>query len=192
MTRMIRWAETADAKSMARYVSSLLARSKAATFAALPAVTPHLCVSEPPAFWRFSERRAGAADEKLTADRRLAQSVGFAVRAPAFRRRGERGAGAADEERGAGAPPHRRAAAAARCDAIRSSPGSPRRRFALRSGGRRRLRPLPTGGQTQRRARGGVLLHAGSAACARPTRKLDCPYRRRTKAPSQRLIGCNP
>jgi len=48
LARMIRWAEAGDAKSMARYVASLLARLKAAgaTFAALPAVTPHLCISE--------------------------------------------------------------------------------------------------------------------------------------------------
>jgi aspartate racemase len=48
MARMVRWAENGDAKSMAQYVSGLLARLKAAgaTFAALPAVTPHLCISE--------------------------------------------------------------------------------------------------------------------------------------------------
>ena len=48
MARMIRWAETGDAKSMGQYVSGLLGRLKAAgaTFAALPAVTPHLCISE--------------------------------------------------------------------------------------------------------------------------------------------------
>ena len=48
MPRMVRWAEAGDAKSMARYVADLIARLKAAgaTFAALPAVTPHLCMSE--------------------------------------------------------------------------------------------------------------------------------------------------
>ena len=48
MARMVRWAETGDATSMAQYVSGLLARLKAAgaTFAALPAVTPHLCIAE--------------------------------------------------------------------------------------------------------------------------------------------------
>jgi aspartate racemase len=48
MARMVRWAETGDAKSMGPYVSGLLSRLKAAgaTFAALPAVTPHLCISE--------------------------------------------------------------------------------------------------------------------------------------------------
>jgi aspartate racemase len=48
MPRMVRWAESGDAKSMAQYVADLIARLKAAgaTFAALPAVTPHLCISE--------------------------------------------------------------------------------------------------------------------------------------------------
>jgi len=48
ISRMIRWAESGDAKSMAQYVAGLIARLKAAgaTFAALPAVTPHLCISE--------------------------------------------------------------------------------------------------------------------------------------------------
>jgi len=48
MARMIRWAEVGDAKTMARYVAGLLARLPAAgaTFAVLPAVTPHLCISE--------------------------------------------------------------------------------------------------------------------------------------------------
>lgn len=48
MARMIPWAEAGDAKSMAQYVAGLLLRLKAAgaTFAALPAVTPHLCISE--------------------------------------------------------------------------------------------------------------------------------------------------
>lgn len=48
MQRMIRWAEAGDARSMARYVAGLIERMKAAgaTFAALPAVTPHLCISE--------------------------------------------------------------------------------------------------------------------------------------------------
>jgi aspartate racemase len=48
MARMVRWAETGDAKSMGQYVAGLLARLNAAgaTFAALPAVTPHLCISE--------------------------------------------------------------------------------------------------------------------------------------------------
>lgn len=48
MRRMIRWAEAGDARSMADYVASLIARLQAAgaTFAALPAVTPHLCIAE--------------------------------------------------------------------------------------------------------------------------------------------------
>ena len=48
MARMIRWTESGDAKSMSEYVAGLLERLKAAgaTFAALPAVTPHLCLSE--------------------------------------------------------------------------------------------------------------------------------------------------
>jgi aspartate racemase len=48
MARMIQWAGAGDAKSMAQYVASLVARLKSAgaTFAALPAVTPHLCISE--------------------------------------------------------------------------------------------------------------------------------------------------
>jgi aspartate racemase len=48
MARMIRWAESGDAKSMAQYVADLIAKLKAAgaTFAALPAVTPHLCISQ--------------------------------------------------------------------------------------------------------------------------------------------------
>jgi len=48
MPRMVRWAEAGDAKSMAEYVAGLITRLKAAgaTFAALPAVTPHLCISE--------------------------------------------------------------------------------------------------------------------------------------------------
>ena len=48
MQRMIRWAEAGDARSMAQYVAGLIERMKAAgaTFAALPAVTPHLCISE--------------------------------------------------------------------------------------------------------------------------------------------------
>jgi len=48
MARMVRWAEAGDAKSMARYVAGLMAQMRAAgaTFAALPAVTPHLCISE--------------------------------------------------------------------------------------------------------------------------------------------------
>lgn len=48
MARMVRWAETGDPRSMAQYVAELIARLKAAgaTFAALPAVTPHLCISE--------------------------------------------------------------------------------------------------------------------------------------------------
>ena len=48
MARMVRWAEAGDAKSMGQYVAGLIARLKAAgaTFAALPAVTPHLCLSE--------------------------------------------------------------------------------------------------------------------------------------------------
>ena len=48
MGRMVCWAEAGDAKSMAQYISGLLTRLKAtgATFAALPAVTPHLCISE--------------------------------------------------------------------------------------------------------------------------------------------------
>ena len=48
IARMMQWAGAGDAKSMAQYVVSLLARLKAAgaTFAALPAVTPHLCISE--------------------------------------------------------------------------------------------------------------------------------------------------
>ena len=45
MARMVRWAETGDAKSMGQYVSGLLSAA-GATFAALPAVTPHLCISE--------------------------------------------------------------------------------------------------------------------------------------------------
>jgi aspartate racemase len=48
MTRMVRWAEAGDAQSMAQYVAGLVARLQAAgaTFAALPAVTPHLCIPE--------------------------------------------------------------------------------------------------------------------------------------------------
>jgi len=48
MARMVRWAEAGDAKSMAQYIAGLITRLRAvgATFAALPAVTPHLCVSE--------------------------------------------------------------------------------------------------------------------------------------------------
>ncbi len=48
MARMVRWAEAGDAKSMGQYVAGLLARLKAAgaTFAAIPAVTPHLCIPE--------------------------------------------------------------------------------------------------------------------------------------------------
>jgi len=48
MRRMVRWAEAGDARSMAQYVAGLIERMKAAgaTFAALPAVTPHLCISE--------------------------------------------------------------------------------------------------------------------------------------------------
>lgn len=48
MARMIRWAETRDANSMAQYLAGLVARMQAAgaTFAALPAVTPHLCISQ--------------------------------------------------------------------------------------------------------------------------------------------------
>jgi aspartate racemase len=48
MARMVRWAETGDRGSMAQYVAGLIARLKAAgaTFAAMPAVTPHLCISE--------------------------------------------------------------------------------------------------------------------------------------------------
>jgi aspartate racemase len=48
MARMVRWAASGDAKSMAQYVAGLITRMKAAgaTFAALPAVTPHLCISE--------------------------------------------------------------------------------------------------------------------------------------------------
>jgi aspartate racemase len=48
MPRMVRWAEANDAESMARYVAGLVARLQAAgaTFAALPAVTPHLCIRE--------------------------------------------------------------------------------------------------------------------------------------------------
>jgi aspartate racemase len=48
MARMMQWASVGDARSMAQYVAGLLARLKAAgaTFAALPAVTPHLCISE--------------------------------------------------------------------------------------------------------------------------------------------------
>jgi aspartate racemase len=48
MARMVRWAETGDAKSMGQYVGGLIERLRAAgaKFAALPAVTPHLCISE--------------------------------------------------------------------------------------------------------------------------------------------------
>jgi aspartate racemase len=48
MARMIRRAEVGDAKSMGQYVASLMKRLRAAgaTFAVLPAVTPHLCISE--------------------------------------------------------------------------------------------------------------------------------------------------
>ena len=48
MPRIVRWAEAGEAKSMAQYVAGLLLRLKAAgaTFAAVPAVTPHLCISE--------------------------------------------------------------------------------------------------------------------------------------------------
>jgi aspartate racemase len=48
MGRMVCWAEAGDAKLMAQYISGRLTRLKAtgATLAALPAVTPHLCISE--------------------------------------------------------------------------------------------------------------------------------------------------
>ena len=48
MPRMVRWAEAGDARPMAEYVAGLIGRMKAAgaTFAALPAVTPHLCIGE--------------------------------------------------------------------------------------------------------------------------------------------------
>jgi aspartate racemase len=48
LARMTRWAGAGDARSMGQYLAGLLARLKAAgaTFAALPAVTPHLCLSE--------------------------------------------------------------------------------------------------------------------------------------------------
>ncbi len=48
MARMIRWAESGDAKPMAQYLAELIARLKSAgaTFAAIPAVTPHLCIAE--------------------------------------------------------------------------------------------------------------------------------------------------
>jgi aspartate racemase len=48
MARMIQWAGAGDSSSMAQYVADLVARLKAAgaTFAALPAVTPHLCIPE--------------------------------------------------------------------------------------------------------------------------------------------------
>lgn len=48
MPRMVRWAEAGDPISMAEYLAGLIARLKGAgaTFAALPAVTPHLCISE--------------------------------------------------------------------------------------------------------------------------------------------------
>jgi len=48
MPRMVRWAEAGDARSMAQYVAGLIARMKeaGATFAALPAVTPHLAIAE--------------------------------------------------------------------------------------------------------------------------------------------------
>lgn len=48
LTRMARWSREGDAKSMAGYLSDLIARLQAAgaTFAAIPAVTPHLCINE--------------------------------------------------------------------------------------------------------------------------------------------------
>jgi len=48
MARMVRWASEGDAKSMAAYLAGLIARLQAAgaTFAAIPAVTPHLCIGE--------------------------------------------------------------------------------------------------------------------------------------------------
>jgi len=48
MPRMVRWAGAGDAASMAQYVAGLIGQLKAAgaTFAALPAVTPHLCISQ--------------------------------------------------------------------------------------------------------------------------------------------------
>ncbi len=48
MPRMVRWAETGDARAMAGYVAELIARMQAAgaSIAALPAVTPHLCFAE--------------------------------------------------------------------------------------------------------------------------------------------------
>jgi aspartate racemase len=48
MARMVQWAGAGDAMSMAHYVAGLFARLKAAgaAFAALPAVTPHLCIPE--------------------------------------------------------------------------------------------------------------------------------------------------
>ncbi|MBS0590700.1 MAG: Eco57I restriction-modification methylase domain-containing protein [Proteobacteria bacterium] len=48
MPRMVRWAESGDARAMAQYTAGLIERLKAAgaTFAALPAVTPHLCIGD--------------------------------------------------------------------------------------------------------------------------------------------------
>jgi aspartate racemase len=47
IARMMRWAEAGDAVSMAQYLAGLIERLKAAgaTFAAIPAVMPHLCIS---------------------------------------------------------------------------------------------------------------------------------------------------
>lgn len=48
MSQVIRWAEAGEGKLMAEYFAGLIARLKSAgaTFAALPAVTPHLCLPE--------------------------------------------------------------------------------------------------------------------------------------------------
>jgi aspartate racemase len=48
MARVMAWAGKGDAKSMGQYVAGVLTRLKAAgaTFAAVPAVTPHLCFPE--------------------------------------------------------------------------------------------------------------------------------------------------
>jgi aspartate racemase len=75
MPRMVRWAQAGDAKSMATYVAGLIGRLQAggADFAALPAVTPHLCISELLAISRLPLVN-------------LLQTVNDAVQASGFRR----------------------------------------------------------------------------------------------------------
>lgn len=48
MARMVAWAGAGDARAMSLYVAELVARLKTAgaKFAALPAITPHLCIAD--------------------------------------------------------------------------------------------------------------------------------------------------